>query len=76
MKGVEFAGQSTRAEGITRKVAPEIRIGVFLNLLLNTKCYVCRMELYEATISIAGEQKAQQLPEPTQRWEAISIHPV
>lgn len=55
MKWVEFAGQSTRKEGVMQKMAPEVRIGVFLKLLVNTKLHICRIKFHEATQRTTGK---------------------
>lgn len=55
MKWVEFSGQSTKERDLCRELAPEIRVGVLLNLLLNTRLYICQMKLREATQRTTGE---------------------
>lgn len=51
---MKFSEQSTRKEEVMQKVAPEIRIGVLLNLLVNSKIPICRMKLHEATQRTTG----------------------
>lgn len=50
---MKFSEWSTRKEEVMQKVAPEIRIGVLLNLV-NSKIHICRMELHEATQRTTG----------------------